>query len=235
MSDIPQFNRRFLLAAGASGLLGGDEWGRSIGMGAPTSNHFAFRLAPYRPDSGEGGPTASGSSAFADGLLAQGPAAEYAERLMLYGQFVGTWTTETTDYLPDGSLARSQWDLRFAWVLEGRAIQDLWITPPRQGARSVPWKSPGNRYSTTLRVYDPQIDGWHILWLNPPSGTILRQLARKVGDCIIQTGAADSNGDFTRWVYRDITKDSFHWFGERSTDGGTTWSIEQEMRARRSG
>jgi len=169
---------------------------------------------------------------FLEALAAQGPAPEYADKLMLYGQFVGDWRAETLEYAADGSVARSQWDIRFEWVLEGRAIQDLWITPIRD-SRNVGWSEPGNRYSTTLRVYDPGIDAWHIIWVNPPAAYVTRQIARKVGDDIIQLSLLDPSGSMVRWVYRDISPDSFRWCNEKSTDQGNSWQVTQEMRAQR--
>ena len=174
----------------------------------------------------------SNPCSFLEGLTANGPAAEYADRLMLYGQFVGDWLGEMAEFGPDGAVTMSRWDIRFDWVLEGRAIQDLWITPVREG-REVGWSEPGNRYSTTLRVYDPKIDAWHIIWINPPGGYITRQLARKVGDEIIQVADVDASGSLTRWVYRDITPKSFRWCNERSVDQGKSWQLVQEMRAKR--
>jgi hypothetical protein len=169
---------------------------------------------------------------FASALLSDEPASEYAEKLNLYGQFVGDWRTETTAWLPDGSVEYTEWDVRFSWALEGRAVQDLWITPPRHKDKHL-WHEPGNRYSTTLRVYDPAMDAWHILWINPPTGTVLRQIGRQVGDEIVQVGEVEPNGGLTRWVYRDISPDSFRWCNEHSHAGGSTWSLKQEMRARR--
>lgn len=171
-------------------------------------------------------------SSFLEGLIASGPAPEHADKLMLYGQFVGDWRAETSEYAPDGTVTRSHWDIRFDWVLEGRAIQDLWITPVRD-ERTIVWTEPGNRYSTTLRIYDPAIDAWHIIWINPPGAYITRQLARKVGDEIIQMAPLDPSGSLTRWVYRDITADSFRWCNEKSNDQGASWRLIQEMRAKR--
>ena len=169
---------------------------------------------------------------FASGLVSDGPGMEYNDKLMLYGQFVGDWKAETVEYPEEGNPRHSNWDIRFQWVLEGRAIQDLWITPVREN-KSIGWHEPGNRYSTTIRVYDPKIDAWHIVWVNPPSGTIVRQTGRKIGDEIIQLGDPDSNGHQSRWIYRDITPDSFRWCNEKTVDQGITWKLVQEMRAKR--
>lgn len=169
---------------------------------------------------------------FAEGLVADGPASEYRDSLMVYGQFVGGWAVDAVEYASDGSASQSQWDVRFDWVLEGRAVQDLWITPVRNGS-PVPWHQPGNRYSTTLRVYDPQIDAWHIIWINPPGGHIIRQLGRQVGSEIVQLGNVETTGEFVRWVYRDISEVAFRWCHERSRDQGMSWRLVQEMHARR--
>lgn len=169
---------------------------------------------------------------FATALLSDAPAREYAGKLALYGQFVGDWRTETTARLPDGKIERTIWDVRFSWALEGRAVQDLWITPPRNGALH-PWHEKGNRYSTTLRIYDPALDAWHILWANPPTCTVVRQIGRQVGNEIVQLGEREPDGRITRWVYRDITATTFRWCNEHSVDGGSTWLLTQEMRAKR--
>jgi len=171
-------------------------------------------------------------SRFAEGLISKEPATEYTDRLMLYGQFVGDWIADTIEYADDGSVKQSNWDIRFDWILEGRAIQDLWITPIR-GNNIIGWHEPGNRYSTAIRIYDPKIDAWHILWINPPNGIIIRQVGRKVGNEIIQIGETDDSENQSRWVYRDITPDSFRWCNEKTVDQGNTWKLIQEMRAKR--
>lgn len=171
-------------------------------------------------------------STFARALVADGPASEYAGKLNLYGQFVGDWVTQARAFLPDGTVEITEWDVRFSWVLEGRAIQDLWITPPRTDA-SPAWHAPGNRYSTTLRIYDPGTDAWRIVWVNPPNGVVLHQIGRKVGDEIVQLGTLEPDGSQSRWVYRDIGPASFRWCNEHSVDGGKTWKLVQEMLARR--
>ena len=67
---------------------------------------------------------------FLAALQATGPAADRADRMALYGQFVGSWDLDVTEYRDDGPVQRrGEW--HFGWALEGRAVQDVWIVPPR--------------------------------------------------------------------------------------------------------
>ncbi len=169
-------------------------------------------------------------SSFATGLISGEPSLNDTEKLMLYGQFVGDWVANATEFYDDGSIKQSKWDIRFEWVLEGRAIQDLWISPIRESNESET-KSGANRYGTTLRIYDPNIDGWHIVWANPPSGTVVHQIGRLVGNEIIQVGNLDNFGNQSRWVYKEITQNSFRWCNEKTFDNGKTWKLVQDMYA----
>src|SRR5262245_11092448 len=86
--------------------------------------------------------TQPGPISFCQALCASGPKA-YPDKLMLYGQFVGDWEADANWFLPDGTARQHKWEIHFDWVLEGRAIQDVWITPPRHGPDSPeqlePW------------------------------------------------------------------------------------------------
>jgi hypothetical protein len=87
-------------------------------------------------------------------------------------------------------------------------------------------------HGTTLRVYDPGIDAWHILWSDPLRQYYTRQIGRARGKDIVQDGTDDA-GAAVRWSFTEITPDSFRWLGERSLDGGATWQLQAEFRARR--
>ena len=54
-------------------------------------------------------------------------------------------------------------EVHFGWVLEGRAIQDVWIAPALRAGTAASELMHG----TTLRVYDPQQDLWQITWIIP--------------------------------------------------------------------
>jgi hypothetical protein len=158
-------------------------------------------------------------TSFDTALHAEGPAADRAGKMQLYGWLIGNWEMDATVHADDGTTHKGQGQIHFAWVLEGRAIQDVWILP-------------GVFYGSTLRVYDPGLDAWHILWSDPVRQYYTRQLGRARGRDIVQEGRNDA-GDQIRWSFTDITANSFRWLGERSLDAGATWQLQAEFLARR--
>ena len=60
-------------------------------------------------------------------LQSNAPVYEMAEKLQLFGQFVGSWDARVINYKPDGSSQTVEAEWHFGWVLEGRAIQDVLI------------------------------------------------------------------------------------------------------------
>ncbi len=153
-----------------------------------------------------------------EALHAPEPAADRADKLSLYGWLIGDWAMDGILYLEDGKEYRAAGEIHAGWVLEGRAIQDVWIFP-------------GVFYGTTLRVYDPAIDAWHILWSDPTKNYYSRQIGRARGNDIVQEGASD-DGTPTRWSFSEMTRDSFHWIGEKS-DGRCGWTRVAEFFPRR--
>jgi hypothetical protein len=164
-------------------------------------------------------------------LHADGPAPDRAGRMMLYGQFIGSWELVVTEFRDDGTTRVRPGEWHFDWALEGRAIQDVWIVPPR-GQREGDAVALSNRYGTTLRVYDPGIDAWHIQWIEPVGQTYLSMIGRQQGDDIIQYGH-NAAGEKTRWGFYEIGPNAFAWRAETSTDEGKTWKRVVEFAARR--
>ena len=156
---------------------------------------------------------------FIEALSSTAAAADRADKMKLYGWLIGRWTMDATVYRDDGTRHQGPGDIYFAWVLEGRAIQDVWILP-------------GIFYGTTLRVYDPGIDAWHILWSDPMRQVYTRQIGRAQGNDIVQLGNNDA-GEPVRWSFTAIKPNSFRWIGECSRDNGHTWQMQAEFDARR--
>jgi len=154
-------------------------------------------------------------------IAASDPFDEYAEKLMLFGQFVGSWDMDGAWYQQDGRRRTGRGEWHFDWILGGRGIQDVLFA---SGA-------PAYQFGTTLRCYDSKIDAWHLVWMQPASGEYVYLLGRKAGDKIVAEEVGSHNGRQARWSFKDITTNSFHWLGEVSFDDGATWFLEQEMRA----
>ena len=159
------------------------------------------------------------STSFIETLHTDGPAADRADKMALYGWLIGRWEMDATVHFDDGREHTGKGEIHFGWVLEGRAIQDVWILP-------------GVFHGTTLRVYDPALDAWHILWSDPLRQVYRRQIGRACGNDIVQDGK-DDDGNAVRWSFSEITPNSFRWRGERSFDAGATWQLQAEFFARR--
>jgi hypothetical protein len=123
-------------------------------------------------------------------------------------------------------------EAHFGWVLEGRAVQDVWVTPARaertssQGA-GIHW------YGTTLRVFDPVATAWNAVWTDPVSQLRIELVGRRQGDEIVQLGTRA--GRAIRWTFSDITARSFTWRGHVLSFDGVTWELEVEMSFQRAG
>ena len=103
---------------------------------------------------------------------------------------------------------------------------------PRRSERTADIDKTNNMYGTTLRVWDPSIQAWHITWTNPVRGHREEQIGRWSGKDIVQLGAR-ADGTPTRWMFTEITPNSFHWTGESLQPDGKTWMLESEFRAKR--
>ncbi len=176
-------------------------------------------------------PSIKDNDNFATALVANNPAPELGEAAGIYAWLIGSWDVRTVDYQSDGKRRESTGEWHFSWVLEGRAVQDVWISPPR-AQRNASLSKTGNRYGTTLRVYDSKIGAWRVTWLNSVSGAHDELVGKRKGSDIVQEGR-DSDGNQMRWVFTDIKPDSFRWYGERSYDSGKTWQLEAEFFGKR--
>jgi hypothetical protein len=166
-----------------------------------------------------------------EGLHSNGPAPDRAEKLKLYGWLVGRWNLDVTIHKNDGTREAMHGSVHAGWVLEGRAIQDVFAVP-------------GLFYGTTLRVYDPALDVWNVSWSDPMNQVYLSLTGRAHGQEIINEGKESpslarlygerdvARGATIRWTFGDIESSAFRWRSERSIDG-TNWQLQREYVGRR--
>ena len=168
---------------------------------------------------------------FQDAMTALGRSPEIPETADAYGWLIGSWELDVLRYRVDMTGRGLKGEVHFAWVLEGRAVQDVWIMPPR-AERSETTDKNANMYGTTLRVWDPTIQGWRVTWINPVTGARDELVGRWAGKDIVQVGR-HADGTPIRWIFSEITPDSFRWTGEALEADGKTWRLEGEFRAKR--
>jgi hypothetical protein len=161
-----------------------------------------------------------------EALQADGPFSEYADKLMLFGRLVGSWDIVGRFLDEEGNVIReSTGEWHFGWVLEGRVIQDVLITPPREG------RDPGQEsiaYDTAIRVYDPRIAAWRVTAVFPVYGATVNLIAREHGDEIWLEGRSPEN-NLLRWTFSEFSDERVRWQGYVSKDEGLTWIRDEEI------
>lgn len=168
---------------------------------------------------------------FATALLSRTPDAQVAGAADIFAPLLGHWDLDVVFYDPDGRVTkRTSGEWHFARTLEGRAIQDVWIVPPRS-ERKPSDSSPGE-YGATMRFYDPRINAWHSVWHGVVNGIVWPFIGRLVAGEIVLERIGE-HGDLMHWVFYDLRPNSFKWRSEVSLDGGRSWRVEQVMHARR--
>jgi hypothetical protein len=160
-----------------------------------------------------------------DALRASGPRIVAGEdpRARLFDRFAGAWDVAYCNIKDDGSRENTRGQLLAGWVLDGRALQDVWIEFPAAG---------GDRFmGTTLRFYDTERKTWRITWVAPiAQAVILLEGGEEESRIVLR---AQVPRGLLRWTFSDITDQDFRWHGELSTDGGATWRLREDHRMQR--
>jgi hypothetical protein len=165
-----------------------------------------------------------------EALAARGPHPEIAEKGdAIYAPFAGSWDVEVFDLEGDGARRVSRGEWHFAWVLEGRAMQDVLLVPPR-GERRNGALAKGNRCAITLRVFDSANGMWRVHYFNPLDRSEETLVAQADNKAIVQTGN-NAHGISLRQAFGDITPSSFAM--RREVSNGGFWKLESEYFAKR--
>jgi hypothetical protein len=112
-------------------------------------------------------------------LPAPRPHPSLGDSARLFDQLVGTWDTDYTFYAADGTTSRRSGEVLFGWIIDGRALQDIWISYPADAERDL---------GTTVRFYDAKTATWRVVWVHPASGVITILNGGAVGDRIVLRG-----------------------------------------------
>jgi hypothetical protein len=170
------------------------------------------------------------NNAFLETLAAKGPHPSLGAHADTYGRIIGSWIGEVRNHMVAGSVPSASIEAHFSWALDGRAIQDVWITPARR-ERGAGVKASLDWYGTTLRVFDPKSESWRATWTDPVSQLRIELDGRRQGDDIVQIGTRQ--GSPIRWTFSQIRAESFLWQGHILDVDGATWRLEVDINFQR--
>lgn len=148
------------------------------------------------------------------GLVAERGSPADAKELAGFGRLVGSWDLDVVYHHEDGRIEHRPGEWHFSWILEGRAIQDVWHVPAVE-----PGAAP-RVYGTTIRAWDPELGAWRVTWVSGLSGGTTSFIASAIAGEIVMESQGEEQ--ISRWIFSDITP-----------DGGRNWLVVQEMSARR--
>ena len=154
-------------------------------------------------------------------LPALGPHPALGDQARTFDRFVGTWDCDYGLIAEDGTVTRFTGELIVGWILDGRAVQDIWISYPGSGDSSE------RRIGASVRFYDTKAETSRVVWVAPTDGGMITLTGGVVEDRIVLRGK-DGDGPSIRWSFNDIHSDSFVWRGETSRDDGKTWVLNEE-------
>ncbi len=155
-------------------------------------------------------------------LIASGPRIVLGEppEARLFDRVAGAWDVDYTVIRDDGTRQKVRGQLLAGWVLDGRALQDVWIQFSKPGE---------DRFiGTTIRFYDPDRKKWRDTWVSAIAKAVtVLEGGEEDGRIALYNDSAKGR---LRWTFNDITEEGFHWRGELSTDGGKTWRLREDHR-----
>lgn len=172
--------------------------------------------------------TSGSAFPFADALLSDGPHPSIPSGQRIFAPFIGAWDLTVRWFDEAGKPAREeQGEWHFAWILEGRGIQDVWIVPRRSERTG---RSDLYEYGTSLRFYDENLGAWQSTWIGPMHQVVRTFIARRIGDQVMLE-TTEGEEPRMRWSFSDVQESSFSWRNEVWTESG--WRVQQTFAARR--
>jgi hypothetical protein len=158
-------------------------------------------------------------------LGATNPNPSMGDEARTFDRLVGSWDCDFGFHLDDGTVRHKNGELFFGWIMDGRALQDIWILYPADGEKD-------RTIGTSLRFFDTVLKQWRVVFVGPQYNYLVSTQGGLEGDRIVLRGV-DADGLPIRWSFNELKADSFVWRGEKSHDGGKTWKLEEEHHMKR--
>jgi hypothetical protein len=171
----------------------------------------------------------SAASVLAGLFVSDAPRPEFEQAFQPFAPLIGSWDLDVSWYDDEGRRTReTKGEWHFAWALDGSAVADIWITP----SRAVRTSADDGEWGLTIRIHDPELGAFRSTWMGPKHAVVITFIGHS-GPGSITLEARESQSAKTRWIFTDITADTFHWRNEdEDADGKIT--VRQRFAATRS-
>ena len=142
----------------------------------------------------------------------------------VFGKFIGEWSLSLTITNFDGSSLNYKGEWHFFRILQGRAIQDIWIIPSLNPKGSDEF----HEYGTTIRTFNPKTGKWKAVWTGPVQNQFFVFDIEDNDDTITLMETGNPKLEM-KWSFFDIKEDSFQWKSEMKIRGTNDWFTNYHM------
>ena len=146
-----------------------------------------------------------------------------------WGQLVGNWNIVFESVDQSGNVQQSfEGEWNWFYILNGYAIQDVFILPPRSKATNPDTLF----YGVGIRIYDETLNKWESVWVDTSNKKLeFREASSKDGEIVLfQTNA---KGEKLKITYFEITEQSFEWKQEVFDTTKENWIVTQLIHAKK--
>jgi len=172
-------------------------------------------------------PATDARFALVTALRATGPHPSLGDHASVLERLVGTWDVEYMDVSKDGKKIHRSGELIVGWVMDGRAMEDLWIVYPTEAGKE-------REVYADLRYFDTKSGTWPAIFIDPQDASFATFKGGAVGDDRIVLDSQDLvAGQTRRWSFNDIRDDSLVFRDDASSDGGKSWTLKSEYHMKR--
>lgn len=145
------------------------------------------------------------------------PAPDRFPEAAAFDFLIGEWTSSHDLTFANGQRAQWQANSTGVYALNGAAVMEFnWFDVDP----SLP-----DAATTILRFYNRAMRRWESLYLPNRGHSVLHFGGVQEGDeIVLHPFEAGASAQMSRWVFHDIEKDSYNWYGATSNDRGKTWN-----------
>jgi hypothetical protein len=187
-----------------------------LGIGIATGIGGSHGKSALRPD-----------DAMVAALRAAGPHPSLKDHASVLGRLVGTWDVDYLDIRKDGTSVRRSGELVVGWVMDGRAMEDVWIVYPSAAGKE-------REVYADVRYFDAKSKTWPAIFIDPQIASVATFTGGAVGDDRFVLESEDLvAGQIRRWSFNDIRDGSVVFRDDASSDGGKTWILKSEYHMKR--